>query len=81
MDKFGKYGNTPWEMTFYKSTTHRRSAKKEEATYSQVPGSVADSDPGYGAFLTPDPGYVFSGSQISVPGCQIHIFERLMTIF
>jgi hypothetical protein len=18
MDKFGKYGNTPWEMTFYK---------------------------------------------------------------
>ncbi len=51
-------------------------------------------DPGSGAFLTPgsgirslfdpwirDPEWVFSGSRISDPGSQTHIFESLMTIF
>ncbi len=36
--------------------------------------SVADPDPGYGAFLTP-------GSRSSDPGSQTHIFESLVAIF
>jgi hypothetical protein len=45
--------------------------------------SVADPDPGSGGFLTPgsgipDPEWVFSGSRISDPGSQTHIFECLV---
>jgi hypothetical protein len=39
-----------------------------------VSRSVADPDPGSGAFLTP-------GSEIRDPGSQTHIFERLVTTF
>jgi hypothetical protein len=43
--------------------------------------SVADPDPGSGAFLTlrPRPGIGFSGSRILDP--KIHIFDSLMTNF
>jgi hypothetical protein len=51
----------------------------------QRPGrSVADPDPGSYAFLTPGSGIrnrFFSGSRISDPGSQTHIFESLVTIF
>jgi hypothetical protein len=43
------------------------------------PGSVADPDPGSGAFLTPG-----SGIQKKIspdPGFRTHIFESLVTIF
>jgi hypothetical protein len=46
--------------------------------------SVADPDPGSGAFLTPGSNIrnnFFSGSRISDPGSQTHIFESLVTIF
>jgi hypothetical protein len=45
--------------------------------------SVADPDPGSGAFLTPEPGsgIGFSGSRNSDPGYQAHIFESLVTNF
>jgi hypothetical protein len=39
-----------------------------------VQSSVADPDPGSGAFLAP-------GSRISDPGSQTHIFESSVTIF
>ena len=42
--------------------------------------SVADPDPGSGAFLTPGSGIGFSVSRISDPGSQPHIFENLLTI-
>ncbi len=49
--------------------------------------SVADPDPGSGAFLTPGPGsgirnwfFPDPGSRIQNPGSQTHIFESLMTI-
>jgi hypothetical protein len=45
--------------------------------------SVADPDPGSGAFLTPGSGIgVFPdpGSRIPDPGSQIYIFESLLTI-
>jgi len=38
------------------------------------PASVADPDPGSGAFMTP-------GSRMLDPGYQTHIFESLVTIF
>jgi hypothetical protein len=45
--------------------------------------SVADPDPGSGAFLTPGSGIRnrFSGSRISDPESQTHTFESLVTIF
>ncbi len=48
--------------------------------------SVADPDPGSGAFLTPgsgiwDPEWIFSGSRISDPGSQDHILKSFLTIF
>ncbi len=46
-------------------------------TYYYTVGSVADPDPGSGAFLTPEPGSgkdFFSGSRISDPGSQPYIF-------
>ncbi len=48
--------------------------------------SVADPDPGSGAFLTPGSGilnrfFPDPGSRISDPGSQTHIFESLETIF
>ena len=49
-------------------------------------GSVADPDPGSGAFLTPGSGirnrfFPVPGSRIPNPGSQTHIFEGLVTIF
>jgi hypothetical protein len=41
--------------------------------------SVADPDPGSGAFLTPGSG--IRKKPIPDPGSQIHIFESLVTIF
>jgi len=51
-----------------------------------IPVSVADPDPGSGAFLTPgsvirDPEWVFSGSRISDPGSKDRILKGLLTIF
>jgi hypothetical protein len=43
--------------------------------------SVADPDPGSGAFLTLDPGSRIDFFRISDPGSQINIFESLMKIF
>ncbi len=50
------------------------------------PGSVADPDPGSGAFLTPGSGirnrfFPDPGSRIPDLGSQTHIFESLVTIF
>jgi hypothetical protein len=55
----------------------------------RLSGSVADPDPGSGAFLTPGSGirngfipkWVYSGSRILDPGSQTHIFESLVTTF
>jgi hypothetical protein len=44
-----------------------------------VPASVADPDPGSGAFLTPGSGIGFF--RIPNLGSQTHIFEGLVTIF
>ncbi len=41
--------------------------------------SVADPDPGYGAFLTP--GSRIRNRFFPDPGSQTHIFESLVTIF
>jgi hypothetical protein len=41
--------------------------------------SVADPDPGSGAFLTPGSG--IRNRFFPDPGSQTHIFERLVTIF
>jgi hypothetical protein len=48
---------------------------------SPIPGStsVADPDPGSGAFLTP--WYGIRNRFFPDPGSQIHIFESLVTIF
>ena len=47
--------------------------------FGAVKSSVADPDPGYGAFLTPRPG---SGiGFFPDPGSQTHIFESLLTHF
>jgi hypothetical protein len=48
--------------------------------------SVADPDPGFGAFLTPGSGirnrfFPDPGPRISDPGSQTHIFESLVTFF
>jgi hypothetical protein len=48
--------------------------------------SVADPDPGSGAFLTPGSGIGFfripyPGSRIPDPGSQTHTFDSLVTIF
>jgi hypothetical protein len=42
--------------------------------------SVADPDPGSGAFLTPGPRSGIGVSQIPDLGSQIHISENLVTI-
>jgi hypothetical protein len=46
---------------------------------SMLRNSVADPDPGSGAFLTPGSGIGFF--RIPDLGSQIHIFESLLTIF
>jgi hypothetical protein len=53
---------------------------------TRVVRSVADPDPGSGAFLTPGSGIGFfripdPGSRISDPGSQTHIFESILKIF
>jgi hypothetical protein len=44
-----------------------------------VKDSVADVNPGSGAFLTPGSG--IRNRFFSDPGSQTHIFERLVTLF
>ncbi len=46
--------------------------------FSCLPHSVADPDPGSGAFLTPGSG--IRNRFFPDPGSQIHIFESLLTI-
>ncbi len=46
-----------------------------------VPCSVADPDPGSGAFLPPGLGSGIRNRFFTDPGSQTHIFDRLMTIF
>jgi hypothetical protein len=43
--------------------------------------SVADPDPGFGAFLTPGPGSGIWHRFFPDPGSQTHIFARLVTNF
>jgi hypothetical protein len=43
------------------------------------PSSVADPDPGSGAFLTP--GFGIRNRFFPDPGSQIHNFESLLTVF
>ncbi len=64
---------TPWY-------THRFEEKKYSRNFS-CPSSVADPDPGSGAFLTPGSGIRDRFFRIPDLGSQIHIFESLVTIF
>ncbi len=48
---------------------------------SMLGSSVADPDPGSGAFLTPGPGSGIRNRFFPDPGSQNHIFKSLMTIF
>jgi hypothetical protein len=59
---------------------------KAETEKHKFNSSVADPDPGSGAFLTPGSRirnrfFPEAGSRISDPGSQTHIFEGLVTIF
>jgi hypothetical protein len=63
-----------------------RSRGPGEDSLLYFPSSVADQDPGFGAFLTPGFGirnrfFPDPGSRISDPRSQTHTFESLVTIF